>query len=107
MKPRVLLAAGLVGVITCILTISEDLPFAQKRFCDAEKVDRIKVLSDSVWREFGSKYGLLITDMGLLARSVWVVNRDGKVAYRQIVPEITNHPDYDATLQVVRELAGK
>lgn len=89
-----------------ILTISEDLPFAQKRFCEAEKVDRIKVLSDCVWREFGSKYGLLITDMGLLARSVWVVNGEGKVAYRQIVPEIASHPDYDAALKAAREIAS-
>ena len=90
-----------------VLTISEDLPFAQKRFCEAEKIERIKVLSDSVWRDFGSKYGLLIKDMGLLARSVWIVERDGKVAYRQIVPEITTHPDYDAALKAARETAER
>jgi len=88
-----------------IMTISEDLPFAQKRFCEAEKVDRIKVLSDSVWRQFGTAYGLLIKDMGLLTRSVWIVGRDGRVAYRQIVPEITSHPDYDAALKAAREAA--
>ena len=90
-----------------ILTISEDLPFAQKRFCEAEKVDRIKVLSDSVWREFGAKYGILIENMGLLARSVWIVGRDGKVARRQIVSEMSTHPDYDAALKAAREAAAR
>lgn len=90
-----------------VLTISEDLPFAQKRFCEAEKVERIKVLSDSVWHEFGAFYGMLIKDMGLLARSVWIVGRDGKVAYRQIVVEITTHPDYEAALTAVRDAAMK
>ena len=90
-----------------IMTVSEDLPFAQKRFCEAEKVDRIKVLSDSVWREFGSKYGVLIKDMGLLTRSIWIVGRDGKIAYREIVPEITTHPNYDAALKAAREAAER
>jgi len=90
-----------------ILTLSEDLPFAQKRFCDAEKIGGIKVLSDSVWRDFGTTYGILIENMGLLARSVWIVGRDGKIAYRQIVPEVTNHPDYDAALKAAREAAAR
>lgn len=89
-----------------VMTVSEDLPFAQKRFCEAEKVERIKVLSDSVWREFAAKYGILIQDMGLLARSVWVVGRNGTVAYRQIVPELTTHPDYDAALKAARDAAA-
>jgi thiol peroxidase len=88
-----------------VLTISMDLPFAQKRFCDAEKVDRIRVLSDHVWRSFGLSYGVLIKDMGLLARSVWVIGKDGRIAYRQIVSEVTEHPDYDAALAAAREVA--
>ena len=88
-----------------VMTISMDLPFAQKRFCEAEKVDRILVLSDHVWREFGLSYGLLIKDMGLLARSIFVVGKDGRIAYRQIVPELTSHPDYDAALAAVRKAA--
>jgi len=95
-------ATNLPGELT-ILTISEDLPFAQKRFCEAEKIGRIKVLSDSVWREFGKEYGLLIEDLGLLARSVWIIDRQGVIAYRQIVPEITTEPDYEAALKAVRE----
>jgi len=90
-----------------ILTISEDLPFAQKRFCETEKIGGIKVLSDSVWHEFGTAYGIRIENMGLLARSVWIVGRDGKIAYRQIVAEVTTHPDYDAALKAVREVAAQ
>jgi thiol peroxidase len=89
------------------MTISMDLPFAQKRFCDAEKVDRILVLSDHVWHDFGTNYGILVKDMGLLARAVFVVGADGKIAYMQIVPELTQHPDYDAALLAVRQAAGK
>lgn len=91
-----------------ILTISMDLPFAQKRFCEAEKVDRIKILSDCAWREFGQKYGILIKDMGLLSRSIWIIKPDGKVGYREIVSEISTHPDYDLALKnVLAFAAGK
>jgi thiol peroxidase len=88
-----------------ILTISMDLPFAQKRFCDAEHVDRLKVLSDHVWREFGMRYGVLTEDRALLARSIFVVGRDGRVAYREIVPEQSNPPNYDAALEAIRQAA--
>ena len=84
-----------------------DLTFAQKRFCDAEKVDRIKLLYDHVWREFGLNYGILIKNMGLLARSVFVVGRDGRIAYKQIVPELSEHPDYEAALQSTREATSR
>jgi len=88
-----------------VITISMDLPFAQKRFCDSEKVDRVLVLSDHVWREFGLGYGVLIKDMGLLARSIFVVGKDGRVAYKEIVPELTQHPDYNAALAAARKAA--
>lgn len=93
--------AGLPASVA-VLTISMDLPFAQKRFCEAEKIDRALVLSDHVWREFGTNYGLLIKDFGLLARAVFVVDAQGLIAYRQIVPELTLHPDYEAALNAVR-----
>ena len=85
-----------------VLTISQDLPFAQKRFCGAEGIEKIKVLSDHVWREFGERYGVLIKENALLARSVWVISPDGKVVYREIVRELTDHPDYDSALQAAR-----
>lgn len=90
---------------TVMLTISTDLPFAQKRFCEAEKIDRLRVLSDSVWRDFGLKYGILIKDRGLLARAIFVVGRDGVVRYVQLVPELGHEPDYDAALQALRAAA--
>jgi len=88
-----------------ILTISNDLPFAQKRFCDAEKVDSVKVLSDSVWREFGANYGLLIKDMGLLTRAIFIINDQGKIVYKELVANISQHPDYDKALAKVKYTA--
>ncbi|MBU2871909.1 thiol peroxidase [Colwellia sp. E2M01] len=88
-----------------VLTISNDLPFAQKRFCDIKKIKEVKVLSDSVWRDFGAKYGLLIKDMGLLTRAVFIINKKGKITYKEIVPNISQHPDYDKALSKVRYTA--
>ncbi len=88
-----------------VMTISMDLPFAQKRFCETEKVDRVLVLSDHVWREFGLNYGVLIKDMGLLARSIFVIGKDGRIAYKQIIPELSEHPDYDAAIAAIRKAA--
>jgi thiol peroxidase len=97
-------AAKLPENIT-ILTISNDLPFAQKRFCDVEKVDGIKVLSDSVWREFGVNYGLLIKDMGLLTRAIFIINNQGNIVYKELVANISQHPNYDKALAKVRYTA--
>ncbi|PKG85789.1 thiol peroxidase [Colwellia sp. 75C3] len=97
-------AAKLPDNIT-ILTISNDLPFAQKRFCDVENVDDIKVLSDSVWRDFGARYGLLIKDMGLLTRAIFVINDQGKIVYKELVANISQHPNYDKALAKVRYTA--
>jgi thioredoxin-dependent peroxiredoxin len=89
-----------------VLTISEDLPFAQARFCGAEEISKVKVLSDHVSRGFGLSWGLLIKELSLLARAVAVVGTDGKLVHFQVVPEITEHPDYDAALAAAREAAG-
>lgn len=85
------------------LTLSADLPFAQERFCEFEKVDQIPILSDSVWREFGMKFGLLIENKGLLARSVIVINSEREIVYFEIVPEVASHPDYEKALAAVRD----
>lgn len=87
-----------------LLTISTDLPFAQKRYCQQEQIDKIAVLSDAVWRDFGSNYGLLIKDMGLLARAVLIIDDKGKLAYQQLVPELAQEPDYTAALQALTDL---
>ncbi len=88
-----------------VLTISGDLPFALGRFCGAEGVERIRVVSDHPAGRFGKAYGILIKEMGLLARAIFVVDKEGRVAYEQIVPEVADHPDYDAALGAVRQLA--
>jgi thiol peroxidase len=84
------------------LTISMDLPFAQRRFCSAEHIDRLQVLSDFVHRDFGARYGLLIKDRGLLARAVFVIGQDGTLLHREIVKELGDEPDYDEALAEVR-----
>jgi len=89
-----------------MLTISNDLPFAQKRFCKAENVDQVNVLSDAVWRDFGQKYGLLIKDMGLLTRSIFIIDEDGKVAYKELVKNISSHPEYDIALATLKALSS-
>jgi len=97
-------AAKLAGVT--VLTISQDLPFALGRFCGAEGIDRVKTVSDHVDAAFGTAYGVLIKGMRLLSRSVWVIGRDGRIAYVQLVPELTQHPDYAKALEAARKAAG-
>lgn len=88
-----------------LLTISNDLPFAQKRFCKVENVDNIKVLSDSVWRDFGEKYGLIIKDMGLLTRAIFIIDEQGKIKYKELVANISQHPNYTKALMAVKDIA--
>ncbi len=85
-----------------LLTISMDLPFAQGRFCEAEKIDHALFLSDHREADFGKKYGILIQGLRLLARSVFVINTQGVLAHVQIVPEITQEPDYQNVLEAVQ-----
>ncbi|WP_438944526.1 thiol peroxidase [Shewanella electrica] len=88
-----------------MLTISEDLPFAQKRFCKVENVDKIKVLSDSVWRDFAAQYGLMIPDMGLLARAIFIIDSEGKLQYQELVADVSHHPDYDKALAELKKIS--
>lgn len=97
------LAAGLDN--TAVLCVSADLPFALGRFCGAEGIENVD--SASVFRspEFGQEYGVLMTDgplAGLLARSVVVVDETGKVTYTELVPEITQEPDYDGAVAALK-----
>lgn len=87
-----------------ILAISCDLPFAQARWCGAAGVVAVQSLSDYKEVRFGRDYGVLIQELRLLTRAIFVLGVDGKVAYSQIVPEITNEPDYDAALAAVKTL---
>ena len=92
-------ASRLSGV--AVLTISKDLPFAQKRWCGATGASAVKTLSD--YRgNFGETYGVLIKGLGLLARSVFVINESGKIIYIQLVKELASEPNYDEVLKAVK-----
>jgi thioredoxin-dependent peroxiredoxin len=97
-------AASLEGVQ--ILTISVDLPFAQKRWCGAAGVDRVQTLSDHRDLSFGMAYGVVIKELRLLARSVFVVDKNDKVVYVEYVPEVTQHPNYEAALEAAKKAAS-
>lgn len=96
--------ASKLGSDVVILTISMDLPFAQKRWCGAAGVDKVTTLSDHRDASFGTSYGVLIKELRLLARAVFVVDRDGVVRYVQLVDEVTNEPDYKSALDAVNKL---
>ena len=96
--------AGRLGDDVEILTISMDLPFAQKRWCGAAGVDRVQTLSDHRDGAFGQAYGVLIKGLRLLARAVFMVDREGTIRYIELVKEIASEPDYDSVLTAVKEL---
>jgi len=87
-----------------ILTVSMDLPFAQKRFCATHGIKAVRTLSDHREASFGKAYGVLMPDFRLLARSVFIVDEQDIVRYVEIVPEVTSYPDYDRALEAVRKL---
>ncbi len=96
-------AAKLPGV--SILTISMDLPFAQKRWCGATGVSKVEVVSDHRDASFALAYGTLIKELRLLARSIFVVDAAGTVKHVEYVSEMTSHPNYDAALASARSLS--
>lgn len=85
-----------------VLTISLDLPFAQKRWCAAAGVDKVSILSDYQERSFGLAYGVLIKELQLLSRSIFVVDETDTISYIQHVAEITEEPDYAAVLEAAK-----
>ncbi|HEV7988306.1 MAG TPA: thiol peroxidase, partial [Candidatus Binataceae bacterium] len=89
-----------------ILTISMDLPFAQARWCGAAGVDKVTTISD--WRaaEFGQKYGALIKELHLLARAVFVIDKNDNVVYSEYVKEVANQPNFEAALDAARKAAA-
>jgi thioredoxin-dependent peroxiredoxin len=93
-------AAGLPGNVV-IYTISLDLPPAQKRWCGNAGIEKVRTLSDYQDRSFGLNYGMLIKELKLLARGVFVIDSQDKVVYREIVPEVSTQPDFDAALAAV------
>ena len=89
-----------------VLTISADLPFAQKRWTEINKVDAITTLSDHRDLSFGEAYGVTMQELRLLARSIFVIDENDKIAYVEYVPEGTDHPDYEKALNAVKELTN-
>lgn len=87
-----------------VLTISVDLPFAQARWCGAEGISNVQTLSDHRDLSFGEAYGVVMKELRLLARSIFVVDKDDTVTYVEYVSEGTNHPDYEKAVAAVKEL---
>jgi thiol peroxidase len=97
--------AGKLGDDVIILTVSMDLPFAQKRWCGAAGIDKVITFSDHRDAAFGNSYGVLVKESRLLARTIFVVDREGIVRYVQLVRELADEPDYDAVIAAVKKLA--
>ena len=96
--------ASLLGDSISILTISMDLPFAQKRWCGAHGIEKVVTLSDHRLASFGQAYGVLIEELRLLARAIFVVDTKGIIRYVQLVKEVASEPDYNAALQAAHDL---
>ena len=96
--------AAKLGPDVRILTISMDLPFAQKRWCGAAGVEQVKTYSDHREAAFGQAYGVLIKELRLLARAVFIVDKTGTLRYVQVVKELGNEPNYDEVLQALGRL---
>ena len=97
--------AGTLGDNVVVLTISMDLPFAQARWCGAAGVNNVQTLSDYRKAEFGNAFGILIQELRLLARAVFIVDSEGIIRYIQIVDELTNEPDYADALDAMKGIA--
>lgn len=97
--------AGTLGDNVIVLTVSADLPMAQSRWCGAAGVEHVKMLSDHADMAFGEAYGTHIAELRLDQRAMFVIDRDDKVRYVEYVPEIAQHPDYDAALAALKEVA--
>lgn len=96
--------AGRLGKDIVILTISMDLPFAQKRWCAAAGVNQVQTLSDHREASFGNAYGVLIKELRLLARAVFLIDRKGVIQYVQLVKEVSKEPDYEAVFNALKKL---
>ena len=87
-----------------IMNITMDLPFAISRFCTTAGIDKVQAFSDHRDASFGNAYGVLIKELRLLARSIFIMDKNDTIRYVEIVPELTNHPDYDKALDALKKL---
>jgi thiol peroxidase len=99
-------AAREIGDRVAVYGVSADLPFAMKRWCGAEGVENVTMLSDYRARALGRAWGVLMKESDLLARAVFVIDRSDRIIYREIVPEIASEPDYGAALDAARAAAA-
>jgi thiol peroxidase len=97
--------ANLTGVLGIV--ISKDLPFALRRFCEVEGIQNVDAVSDFRYNEMGKNYNIEMLDgpmKGLMARAVWVIDRDGKIVYSELMKEVVQEPDYDKVLETIHSL---
>jgi thiol peroxidase len=87
-----------------IMNITMDLPFAISRFCTTAGIDKVQAFSDHRDASFGNAYGVLIKELRLLARSIFIIDGNDFIRYIEVVPELTNHPDYDKAISAVKKL---
>jgi len=96
--------ASKLGENVAILTVSADLPFAQARWCAAAGVDRVFLLSDYKENSFGKDYGVFIKEFHLDMRAIFVVDTNDRIAYIEVLNEMTEHPNYEAAIEAVKNL---
>jgi len=87
-----------------IIFISMDLPFAQKRFCHDNNIKKVKTLSDHRGGDFGSRYGVLIKELRLLARTIFILDKEDTIRYAEYIPELASHPNYEAALEALKKV---
>ncbi|MDP6685738.1 MAG: thiol peroxidase [Candidatus Omnitrophota bacterium] len=87
-----------------IIFISMDLPFAQKRFCQANSINKVETLSDYKDADFGLKYGVLIKELRLLARAIFIIDKENTIQYIELVKEISQHPNYDEAIKALKKI---
>ncbi|PZD95954.1 thiol peroxidase [Paenibacillus sambharensis] len=97
-------AAAALGDNIAVLTVSVDLPFAQSRWCGAAGVDKVVMLSDYKTNSFGEAYGVLIKELRLDMRSIFVLDADNNVQYVEYLSEMTEHPNYDQAIEAAKQL---
>ncbi|MFQ3574740.1 MAG: thiol peroxidase [Thermodesulfovibrionales bacterium] len=96
--------AATLGEDIAVINVSMDLPFAISRFCTSAGIDKVKAYSDHRDATFGNNYGVLIKELRLLARAIFVIDKDDIIRYIEIVKEVTDHPDYDKALSSLKQL---
>lgn len=96
--------AAKLGDNVVVLTVSVDLPFAQARWCGAAGIDKVVTLSDYKEKSFGTAYGVVIKELQLLMRSIFVIDANDTVQYVEYLPEMTNHPNYESAIEAVKKL---